>query len=138
MTRTQAIARLQECGLRVTGPRISVLVVLGSAEGPVSHTDVLSILPETECNPATVYRNLVKLRESGIAVVASRADGIDRYSMSDRSGQTDNYPHFICDDCGQVARLPFEVTSSITSEGRWAASVENAVIQFRGECPDCI
>ncbi len=138
MTKVQAIQRLKEAGLRITGARTDILMLLASAKVPLSHTEVIGQLPETECNPATVYRNLVKFRDCGIVAVVSRAAGIDRYALNTTTGLVHDHPHFICDDCGQVACLPFEVASSLKAGERWAASVNTAVIQLRGECPDCI
>ena len=67
---------LRENGLRVTAPRLAVLGVLLKAKSPMSHTEVLDTLGDTVWDQATVYRNLVKLTEAGVTVVASRADGI--------------------------------------------------------------
>ena len=138
ITKEEARKLLQENGLRVTGPRLAVLTVLKAAKTPLSHTEVLELLAETDWDPATIYRNLVKLRESGLAVVASHANGIDRYALSGAHGQDHGHPHFICQNCGQVACLPVDLSSSLSTTGRWSASVSKATIQLRGECPDCL
>lgn len=117
---------------------MAVLQVLAEAEGPISHSEVLKRLGETDWDPATIYRNLVKLRDARLALVVSRAEGVDRYALT--ASQTDGHrhPHFVCDDCGQVACLPPELSSSLAMDGRWAASVRKAVVQLNGECPDCL
>ncbi len=138
ISKPEARALLKEKGLRVTAPRLAVLRVLGESKAPLSHTDVVASLGDCDWDPATVYRNLVKLRDSGIAAVVSRADGIDRYALKLNSSTDHNHPHFVCDACGQVACLPADMASSISIRGRWAASVRGATIQLRGDCPDCI
>ena len=129
---------LREKGLRVTAPRLAVVTVLSEAEGPLSHTEVLQRLGKTRWDPATVYRNLVKLREAGIAPVASRMEGIDRYALAGAEGGGHSHPHFHCEDCGRVACLPEEVVGSFAATGPWAESIQRAMVQLRGECPDCI
>ena len=80
MSLTQKEARqiLNQKGLRVTAPRLAVLSVLASAKSPMSHTKVLDQLKKSSWDPATIYRNLVKLCDAQVAVVVSRANGIAR------------------------------------------------------------
>ena len=125
---------LREHGLRVTGPRLAVYEVLSEAEQPMSHGDVLAALGPTDWDPATIYRNLVKLRDAGIAPVVSRLEGIDRYALATEGGGH-QHPHFVCQDCGRVECLPESL--ALTMRGRWRKSIEHASIQLRGECPDC-
>ena len=138
MTKDEARRLLREKTLRVTGPRLAVLQVLADAQNPLSHSEVLARLGETDWDPATIYRNLVKLRDAGVAPVVSRAQGIDRYAIAKEKGDGHRHPHFVCDDCGKIACLPAELTESLSIEGPWAASVKKAIVQLRGECPECI
>ena len=138
ITNTKARQLLHESKLRVTAPRLAVLHVLMKAESPLSHTEVLERLGKTSWDPATVYRNLIKLRDAGIAPVVSRADGIDRYALTGSDENQHQHPHFVCDDCGRVACLPVELTLSTKVDGPWAVSIQQAMIQFRGECPECL
>ena len=136
MTKEDARKVLREKGLRATAPRLAVLRVLAEAEGPMSHTEVLKCLGDMDWDPATIYRNLVKLRDAGVAPVVSRAEGIDRYVLA--RAEDHRHPHFVCEECGRVACLPAELTASMSMEGRWRSSIEAAKVQLRGECPDCV
>ena len=138
LSKNEARKRLQESALRVTGPRVAVLRVLASAERPLSYTEVLECLGETDCCPTTIYRNLVKLREAGLAPVVSTAEGVDRYSLADGREDSHLHPHFVCDKCSLVACLPEELGSSVAIDGPWAASIQTAALQLRGDCPDCL
>lgn len=129
---------LHESTLRVTAPRVAVLRVLAEAQNPLSHTEVLERLGKTDWDPATTYRNLVKLRDAGIAAVVSRFEGIDRYALSGAEDDGHPHPHFVCEDCGRVACLPAELTASMSMDGPWAASIRKAMVQLQGECPDCL
>lgn len=133
--RDEARRVLRDRGLRATAPRLAVLEVLATAEQPLAFSEVAERLEGTDCDPATVYRNLVKLRDAGLAPVVSQAGGLDRYALS--SGDGHQHPHFLCDDCGVVTCLPATATPSVTADGPWADAVADAMIQLRGACPDC-
>ena len=138
MTKEQAIQLLREKDLRSTGPRIAVLLVLAESKKPLSHTEMLERLGENDWDPATIYRNLIKLRDAGLTSVVNRAGGIDRYAMSEAHGEGHRHAHFVCDDCGDIACLPEDLTASMAADKRWGPSVQKAMVQLRGECPDCI
>ncbi len=138
MTKDEACDLLHATGLRVTVPRVAVLRLLAVARKPLSHTEVLGRLGDSDWDPATIYRNLVKLRDAGLAPVVHRAEGIDRYALATAEGDDHRHPHFVCEDCGAVSCLPVALTASMSMKGPWAKSVQNASVQLRGECPDCL
>lgn len=138
ITKEKARSLLKANGLRVTAPRIAVLRLLAAAQKPMSHSDMLVRLGDTDWDPATIYRNLIKLRDAGLAPIVSRVGGIDRYAIARSDGQNHQHPHFVCDDCGLIACLPDELVASIKAEGAWGPSIRKATIQMRGACPDCI
>lgn len=137
MTEAEARKLLQPHRLRLTAPRLAVLRALADAPGPLSCSDVVARLGDTLADPATVYRNLVKLHEAGIAPVVSRADGIDRYALAGPSRAPHDHPHFVCERCGHVTCLPGTVAEPVTADGRWTAALEAASVQLTGKCPDC-
>ncbi len=138
ISKDQARRRLRDCGLRVTAPRVTVLGILAEAEGPLSFSQVLERLGGAEWDQATIYRNLVKLREVGLAPVVSRVDGIDRYAFALDPDDGHRHPHFLCEDCGRVACLKEDLTAALSIDGPWAESVRGAMVQLRGHCPDCL
>ena len=137
ITKIEAKQLLRDRDLRATAPRVAVLRVLADSESPLSHGEVLEQLGEPDWDQATIYRNLVKLREAGIAPVVSRAEGIDRYAYAEAPDDGHHHPHFYCEDCGRLACLPAEVSISLPVDNPWAASVRAAMVQLHGACPDC-
>ena len=123
--------------LRTTAPRLGVLRVLADADRPLSHSEVLERIGDMDWDPATVYRNLVKLSEAGLAPIVSRVDGIDRYMLRDKENEVHSHPHFACDDCGKLICLPDAITNASVLDGPWAKAVRKASVQLRGQCPDC-
>jgi len=138
MSKDEARALLRDRGLRSTAPRVAVLRLLAEAPHPLSYRDVLERLGDSDWDPTTIYRNLVKLAEVGIAPVVSRVEGQDRYALRRGDGGSHRHPHFVCMDCGKLECLPAELTATLALEGRWSASIRAAAVQLQGTCPDCL
>ena len=138
LSKKEARGVLKQYGLRATAPRLAVLQVLEASDRPLSHSEVVDLLDGFDCDPATIFRNLVKLKEAGVSPVVSRVDGIDRYVYGPGHDSGHQHPHFSCDDCGQLTCLPMGLTNATALDGRWAKAIEDATIQFRGQCPDCV
>ena len=138
LSKDEARDILKHHGLRSTGPRIAVLRVLSDAKSALSYTDVVERLGDTDWDPATVYRNLIKLREAEITTVISRAEGISRYALKRGGADEHQHPHFVCDNCSQISCLPVEVASFMSIDAQWSDSISKADVQLRGECPECL
>lgn len=136
MTRRQGREQLRARGLRATGPRLAVMRILSDAREPLSCRQVFERLGETDWERTTVYRNLVKLSEAGLARIVSRVEGVDRYALD--SGDAHAHAHFVCEDCGRLACLPREFSASVELDGPWSVSVRTATLQLRGICPECL
>ena len=128
---------LRRYNLRATAPRLAVVSVLSASPNPMAHRDVLKVLGEMDWDPATVYRNLVKLAEAGVIKVVSRAEGMARYAVS-TTDDGHHHAHFVCSDCGTVSCLPDATVSEVSAPGRWKTAVAAATIQLQGSCPDCL
>jgi len=138
MTDRKARDLLKKAGLRATAPRIAVLRTLGAVKRPLSHTEVVERLGDVGWDRATTFRNLVKLRDAGIAPVVSRIDGIDRYALAESPGAAHQHPHFRCDDCGRIECLPVDIIATLETDEVWSPSIQQAQIHLQGECPDCL
>jgi Fur family transcriptional regulator, ferric uptake regulator len=138
LTLEEARHLLKRQGLRATTPRVAVLKILFDAQTPLSYSEMVSHLSESDWDPTTIYRNLVKLSEAGIATIVSRAGGISRYALVRDEGDAHRHPHFVCDDCGKISCLPAELTATMSIDGDWSASIAKAMVQLRGECPKCL
>ena len=140
-TREKFRIQLREKGLRCTSARLEIMCILDSAERPLSHTEVVSLLGSGLSHQATVYRTLISLSNSGLASITSRAGGISRYEISRGQPAIERHvhPHFVCNDCGVICCLP-ETLISINEDqnlSQWRKLVESAEFQFVGTCLEC-
>lgn len=137
LSRDEAKQRVRAAGLRATAPRIAVLRLLAATDRPLAHSDVVEEIGTDDWDQATLYRNLVKLVEAGLARVVSTAGGVTRYGPSAGDHDTHDHPHFACRTCGGVECLPeAELTGAVSR--RWRRSVANSELQLVGDCPDCL
>lgn len=130
---------LQDRDLRATGPRLAVLSALAAQERPVSHSELVQAMGEQDFDQATIYRNLTKLTEVGLARIVSRADGMARYAFTPEEGTAPSHvhPHFLCTDCGEVSCIDEARIEPFAVSPRWREAVAEATLQLQGRCPDC-
>ncbi|MEM6962252.1 MAG: transcriptional repressor, partial [Myxococcota bacterium] len=83
---TELRTTLREHGLRATAARLAVLKCLANAEGPLSHSEVCSLLSDHGFDRATVYRNLVDLTERRILHRDDVGDHVWRFRFVSPSG----------------------------------------------------
>ncbi len=134
--KAQIKAEIHAAGLRATAPRVAVLELLRGSERPLSHAEVVETLGETDWDQATLFRNLVKLAESGFARVASHAGGVARYEASTPGGEPHVHPHFACRECKVVSCL-HDARLHLPEDAAWREALAAADLQLTGTCPSC-
>jgi len=125
-------------GLRATGARIAVLVVLHEAAGPLTHEQVMGTLTEGAYDKASVWRILADLAEAGLLRRMDLGDRIWRYELLDACRTVvDDHPHFLCEECGEVSCLPPLRIEAL--DGQLPAALQGAEFQLRvtGRCARC-
>lgn len=141
MALTQETIRrlLQAHGLRATGPRVAVLVALAQQPNPCSHSELVQAMAGAALDQATIFRNLTKLTEVGLASVVSRADGMARYAFTPDAEESPAHvhPHFLCTDCGTLSCIDEVRMEPLEVSPRWQLAVAEASLQLQGRCPDC-
>ena len=129
---TGRVETLREAGLRVTQPRVELLRLLDEAKTPLTHADAVRLLGEKGGDPATTYRNLLRMVDVGIARIASIVGGGTHF---ERASESKLHPHFHCQDCGTVSCLRDACIA--LSLGPWEEALSDAELTFVGTCPDC-
>lgn len=128
--------KIRTAGLRVTPPRVAVLGLLRRAKRALSCAEVVEELGEKEWDPATLFRNLVKLEEKGLAQVTSRIGGVARYEAALPGDEPHVHPHFACRDCGIVSCIK-GASLRLPPEPHWQRALQDADLQLVGRCPSC-
>lgn len=122
-------------GLRVTEQRMAILRELARLRIPASHPELTERLAGPGLDRATIYRNLLSLTEAGLLVKTQLGDNVWRFELpTEKSAEHGSHPHFVCNDCGDVACLP---ESAVALRGE-AVRNQVAEVQLRGRCVACV
>lgn len=125
-------------GMRVTSPRMAVLVELHERATPMTHEQIFDVLPDGVYDKATVWRLLSDLTDSGVLRRMDLGDRVWRYEMIDACRPVqDDHAHFLCEDCGAVSCLPpLEIHAQ---DGPLPAALlgANYRIRITGSCSEC-
>ena len=142
MSPDQAKTLIREFKLRATPARVSVLCLLSNQTRPVSYSDLVEIIrsqENNECDPATIYRNLVKFTQVGLTRVVSQVHGKPHYELASRPDVSiHKHPHFFCTECEELLCLPGETLTHVSWSDSWKESIAQASIQLQGKCPSCV
>jgi Fur family transcriptional regulator, ferric uptake regulator len=134
-------ALLRSSGLRSTAPRIAVLQQLHETTGPSSHADLCAAVEGKGFDRATIYRNLMDLAEAGIVTRTDLGDHVWRFMLKKGvagAPHTEDHPHFVCVDCGEISCLPGVSVRVEGATGAPKAVGQNKVaVQLKGRCDNC-
>lgn len=137
--RNEVRALLHRKGMRATASRLAVLVALHEHQGPMTHEQVMAVLPDGVHDKASVWRILAHLAEEGLLRRMDLGDRTWRYELDDACRSVaDGHPHFLCEACGEVSCLPPLVLRS--QDGTVPEALRGAEFRVRvmGLCPDCV
>lgn len=132
---------LRSRGLRPTRARRQLLTYLASTDRHPSAEEITGELRAegVEIGVATVYQNLSRLVDAGLALRLCGADGRARYDAD-----TSAHDHAACDTCGRIIDLELDpgVRSALrripaisNESGEWL--VTRTSVELRGVCPEC-
>lgn len=140
-TRTpeEAIDVLRKEGNRITAARAAIVGAVLTAQSPVSVQEVSAALAASKvpANVTTVYRELEFLRENGVVVPVSFADGVQRYESADLG----HHHHLVCVECERIQDVEVPHAELHEAEKRIEKSHGFTVMQhsleFYGRCGEC-
>lgn len=129
--------RLKAAGLRVTGPRVTVLGVLDAH--PHSSARVVAAHARERLGSVSVqavYDVLATCTDAGLVRRIDVGTGLSLYET--RAG--DNHHHLVCRRCGRVSDVDCVVGERpcLTPADAAGYRLDEAEIVFRGLCPDCV
>lgn len=131
---------LRSVGLRSTTPRVAVLEYFHTHSGPNSHAELFEALGDKGFDRATIYRILMDLAEVKILSRTDVGDHVWRFELKRGVGgveHTEDHPHFVCVDCGEVSCLP-GLTFRVEGSKAPKSVIRNKVaVQLKGRCDNC-
>jgi Fur family ferric uptake transcriptional regulator len=137
---------LKASGLRRTPVRMGVLQVLASGHHPLDAAEIIGKLPNP-IDRVTVYRTLNTFVAKKIVHRVRGEDRSWRYAAGAGDTHTHRqtapehqHPHFVCDDCGDVAcleeaNIPQNFVKSMGVEKRYKVAYPE--VTLHGSCPKC-
>lgn len=130
---------LKQRQMRATASRMAVLVALHEQAGPMTHEQLMEVLPTGGFDKATVWRILSDLADQGVLRRMDLGDRIWRYELLDSCRSiADDHAHFLCEVCGVVSCLPpLEIRAQ---HGQLPAMLQGADIRVKvtGTCSSCL
>lgn len=137
---SKAIARLQESGMRLTGPRRSVVRVLAETRKPLGAYQIKDRVGMAggKIDVVSVYRILSSLVECGLAHHVGIVDGYLACPASHSGGhQTE---HLVCESCGCVEEVAIPQSALIeigVSGSRLGFLAKQTRVEVLGRCSHC-
>ncbi|WP_207211778.1 Fur family transcriptional regulator [Promicromonospora panici] len=127
---------LRGVGLRVTRPRVAVLI----ATHDQPHADTGSVLGSVraglpDVSQQTVYDALHALTTAGLLRRIQPSGSVARYET--RVG--DNHHHVVCRSCGVIADVDCAVgeAACLSASDDHGFSIDEAEVTYWGLCPEC-
>ncbi|GGK36667.1 Fur family transcriptional regulator [Nocardia camponoti] len=128
--------RLRTANLRVTAPRLAVLVAVDAQP----HADTDTIITEVRrslgsVSQQAVYDVLRALTTAGLLRRIQPMGSVARYET--RVG--DNHHHLVCRSCGAIADVECQTGAApcLTTSDDQGFVVDEAEVIYWGYCPDC-
>jgi Fur family ferric uptake transcriptional regulator len=132
------IARCRAGGLRRTHALESVLRLLAESERPLRAGDIVeSAALKGQCDPATIYRMLLRLEEQGILRRLGLRDRAAHYTIRHAHTHDD---YIVCTRCGSIEELqmdcPVEALEAEIAKKSGFTNLDHE-LEFFGVCPSC-
>ena len=129
--------KLREHNYKITPQRVEIFKILAESKGHPSaeqvHQKVVKVFPATSL--ATVYRNILKLKELGEVIELGFSDGSNRYD----GNKPYPHPHVVCLDCEKIIDPESTHFKDMTEKiaGETGFEIVSHRIDFFGVCPEC-
>lgn len=136
-TMARAAERLRSAGMRVTVPRMAVLMAVSDSEGHLDADSLRGLAQRItgRLSLQATYNVLRALTDAGLVRTTQIAGHPARYETE----RYDNHHHFVCRACGSIRDVECAVGAAPCMEPRLPADydTQEAAVTFWGLCPGC-
>jgi len=129
------LSHLRSQGVRLTGPRKAVLLVLEGDRHPLSVKEVWARCPEPKSDLVSVYRILDRFEKEKVAVRIDLGDGTVRYEIH---RDDDHHHHARCVACRRIVHVEIcvdDIEVKVLKQSGF--HILNHEIQLSGLCCAC-
>jgi len=131
-----AMQIITDAGQRTTTARLAVLNVLNTADGALSHAEIIERMSAGyHFDRVTIYRVLDWLTEFHLIHRIASDDRAWRFQVS-HSNMAQQHAHLHCTQCHKVICID-ELQSSLSPKIRTQFQIESVDIIIKGRCPNC-
>ena len=127
---------LRDAGLRVTSPRLAVLVVVGDTPHIAAETVATKVRERLgTVSTQAVYDALKVCTAAGLMRRIEPAGSPARYER--RTG--DNHHHLICRQCGRIEDVDCAIGHApcLDADDDHGFTIDEAEVNYWGVCPEC-
>ena len=129
------LARLEEDGLRMTGPRERVVRSIADQTGAFTAESLVEELRPAGVGRATVYRAIELLERLGM-LTRMHLDGCHGYTVCD----VGHHHHLVCSSCNAV--VPVDASGVereiLALAERLKFRLDTHTLEFAGQCESCL
>ena len=132
------ISMSRENGLKLTPQRMAIFDILADSDHHMTVDEVYqkARVEYPMLSPATVYRNMEQMVESGLLTHLDLGGSSMRYDTN-----LEEHHHFVCSKCGKVtdvylSNVEFSLDKSKSSLGK--ARIDSHELHLQGTCEDCL
>jgi Fur family ferric uptake transcriptional regulator len=131
-----AAQSITDIGQRPTAARSAVLGVLMSAEGAISHTEIIERMSAGyQFDRVTIYRVLEWLTDHHLIHRIASEDRAWKFQVS-HHGTSHQHAHLQCTQCKKTVCLD-EIEPSLPAQITSQFKVESVDMIIKGRCADC-
>lgn len=129
--------KLRDRARKITAPRQAILDVLRRHAHPLTNKEIRAALGKSDCDLATIYRNMHTLEAMGLVRRHDFGDGAARFELVE--GDDGHHHHLVCQRCHLVVEVegcvPAELEAELASRHGFTGISHR--LEFFGVCPRC-
>lgn len=127
---------LRKAGMKATPGHLEILSLIKKSKHPISSQDVIDSIGR-KLDPATIYRCITKLKNSGIIRQIDLRQNHAHYEFFDMA----HHHHIICTGCGRIediedCNLP-AMHEQILQQTKKFTNIQHHSLEFYGLCKKC-
>lgn len=127
---------LRRVGMKATPGHLAILAFIKKSKKPISSQDVIEGI-QKPLDPATVYRCMTKLKNSGIIRQIDLRQNHAQYEFFDMA----HHHHIICTSCGRIEDVEDcnleSLHQQVLQQAKQFTQIRHHSLEFYGLCKKC-